>query len=65
MGVGWPLRSFGASGIVGGPAGVDVEIVLRNPTAVIAVAAPNDWDLFELVGCDIGILSGSRCSAPG
>src|SRR3977135_2446270 len=29
----------------------------RNPTALIAVAAANNWDLFMMVTCDIGILS--------
>jgi hypothetical protein len=27
---------------------------VRNPTALIAVAAASNWDLFTLVNCDIG-----------
>jgi hypothetical protein len=27
---------------------------VRNPIAVIAVAAASNWDLFTMVSCDIG-----------
>jgi hypothetical protein len=27
---------------------------VRNPAAVIAVAAANNWELFTMVNCDIG-----------
>jgi hypothetical protein len=30
---------------------------VRNPTALSAVAAANNWDLSKMVNCDIGILS--------
>jgi hypothetical protein len=30
------------------------ETVKNNPTALIAVAAASNWDLFTMVTCDIG-----------
>jgi hypothetical protein len=30
------------------------ETVRNNPTAVIAVAAASNWDLFTMINCDIG-----------
>jgi hypothetical protein len=53
-----PLKPYwlqgGARGSIG-PAWAGVGAA-RNANAVIAVAAANNWDLFMVVTCDIGIL---------